>query len=121
MSTFKQKVINIWGKKGEIWLAQLPSIIGEKVFEAAAFDLIDQDSIQETKTIHGKIISRASQLAEALHVSYERLLSWIFLRIIISAQWFIEDNDCPNEMLMLANYLYPIIKNLPLSLKTNHK
>ena len=36
----------------------------------------------------------------------DRLRAWVFLRVIISAQWFIEDNGNPDEMLRLASVLY---------------
>jgi streptomycin 6-kinase len=95
---------------GKKWLAIDPKgIIGEMTFEAAAFDLISSDEMQNTQSIAQKIIVRVKQISEALNLTYERLLAWIFLRVIISAQWFIEDNGDPSKMLKLADHIYPLL------------
>lgn len=92
------------------WLSIDPKgILGEIAFEAAAFDLIDKNEWAQPETIEGKIIHRINLLASALDIDKNRLLAWIFLRVIISAQWFIEDNGNPNEMLNLASTIYPLI------------
>lgn len=83
-------------KHGSDWLVIDPKgIIGEMAFEAAAFDLIDKENMQ--------IIEQVQMLANALRLDFKRLLAWVFLRIIMSAQWFIEDNGDPSHMLKLAN------------------
>lgn len=93
------------------WLSIDPKgIIGEIAFEAAAFDLLDRSDWDESKTILDKINQRLSLLASNLKISKERLQAWIFLRVIISAQWFIEDNGNPDETLRLAAMLYPALK-----------
>lgn len=95
---------------GSNWIIIDPKgIIGEMAFEAAAFDLISKDEMKDVSTISSKVIDRITQLSKALEISFDRLLSWIFLRIIISAQWFIEDNGDPTQMLELANCIYPLI------------
>ena len=92
------------------WLAIDPKgIIGEMAFEAAAFDLITQDELQDAKTVPQKIINQVTDLAAALDLNYDRLLAWIFLRIMISAQWFIEDKSDPREMLILAQHVYALL------------
>ena len=92
------------------WLSIDPKgIIAEMTFEAAAFDLIDKKEWSEPETIKDKIISRISLLANTLEINQVRLLSWVFLRVIISAQWFIQDQGDPNEMLNLASILYPLL------------
>ncbi|MCW5584225.1 MAG: hypothetical protein KIT56_10225, partial [Gammaproteobacteria bacterium] len=101
---------NIILNKNE-WLAIDPKgIIGEMAFEAAAFDLLDNDELKDLSTIESKIISRVNQLSIALGIDSSRLLSWVFLRIIISAQWFVEDKGDPSRMLKLAQYVYPLLK-----------
>lgn len=93
------------------WTAIDPKgIIGEMAFEAAAFDLLDNDELSDSSTIVPKLISRVNQLSITLDIDSSRLLSWIFLRIIISAQWFIEDKSDPSRMLKLAEYVYPLLK-----------
>lgn len=98
-------------QSGSHWVAIDPKgIIGEIAFEAAAFDLLTQDEINNTATISDKIVHRVNLLATALHIDPDRLCAWIFLRIMISAQWFIEDNGDPSHMLALAGCFYPLLK-----------
>ncbi|WP_200403877.1 aminoglycoside phosphotransferase family protein [Fangia hongkongensis] len=90
------------------WLSIDPKgIIGEMAFEASAFDVLNQSDWNEINTIPDKINQRLSRLANNLDIPEDRLRSWVFLRAIISAQWFIEDNGNPDEMLRLASVLYP--------------
>ena len=94
----------------EQWLSIDPKgIIGEMAFEAAACDIISKGERQDPSTASSKIIDRTTLLARALNLDFNRLLSWIFLRVIISTQWFIEDNGDPNEMLFLAKQIYPLL------------
>lgn len=96
-------------KHGSNWLAiDAKGIIGEKAFEAAAFDLISKEEIKENKQISSLLFERIALLSNSLKIDKERLLAWVFLRIIMSAQWFIEDNGNPDDMLILAHYLYPL-------------
>lgn len=95
---------------GSSWVCIDPKgIIGEMAFEAAAFDLINKQEIKDTSTIADKIIARITLLSTDLALEITRLSSWIFLRLIISAQWFIEDNGDPKDSLLLLNYIYPFI------------
>lgn len=90
------------------WLCIDPKgILGETAFEAAAFDLLDESDWHEPETMPDTFNQRLSLLASSIEVSEERLRAWVFLRTIISAQWFIEDNGNPNEKLRLASVLYP--------------
>ncbi|WP_457766607.1 aminoglycoside phosphotransferase family protein [Coxiella burnetii] len=95
---------------GNRWLSIDPKgIIGEMAFEAAAFDFIDQNEWSEPDTIQDKMITRVSLLANVLAIDQERLFAWVFLRAIISAQWFIEDNGDPAEMLNLGSVIDPLL------------
>ena len=97
-------------QQGSHWLAIDPKgIIGEMAFEAAAFDLISQEEMQDTSTITTKIIDRVTTLSTVLGLDFHRLLSWIFLRMIISAQWFVEDHGDTGDMLNRAAYIYPLL------------
>ncbi len=99
-------------QQGSNWLVIDPKgIVGEMAFEASAYDLISKDEMKDVFTLLSKIIDRVTQLSQALEISFNRLLSWIFLRIITSAQWFIEDDGDPSQMLALANYIYPLLDN----------
>ena len=78
-------------------------------FEAGAFDLISKEEMKDTETFREKITEKAALLSNALDLDYDRLLYWIFLRVIISVQWFIEDNGDPSFMISLADGLYPLL------------
>jgi len=100
---------NIIRHKNEWLIIDPKGIIGEIAFEAAAFDIIEKNEWSKHDNIKTIIINRVSLLANTLEINKDRLLAWIFLRTIISAQWFIEDNDSPNERLNLASALYPAV------------
>lgn len=84
-------------------------IIGEMAFEAAAFDLVSKDEMQQVEANPHIIVERVTLLANALHIDYQRLLSWIYLRVMISLQWFIEDNGDPSEMIALMKIIHPLL------------
>ena len=102
-------------QNGSHWLAIDPKgVLGEMAFEAAAFDLLSQNELQDSKTVTSKITDRVEKLSITLGIDFNRLLAWIFLRTIISAQCFIEDNGEPSETLAserltLAKHVYPIL------------
>ena len=92
------------------WLSIDPKgIIGDIAFEAAAFDLISDAELKDPSTASSKIIERINQLSTALELDSTRLLAWVFLRIMISIQWFIEDNGDPTRMLTAAHAVYPLL------------
>ena len=72
--------------------------------------MLSKDEMIEASTIPSKILDRVTYISNSLDINFDRLLSWIFLRIIISAQWFIEDNGDPSQMLSFAAYVYPLLK-----------
>jgi streptomycin 6-kinase len=97
-------------KHEDTWLAIDPKgIIGEMAFEAAACDLISEEERKDTETIGKKISERVALLSNALDLDYDRLLYWIFLRVIISVKWFVEDNGDPSDMISFADCLYPLL------------
>jgi streptomycin 6-kinase len=77
-------------------------------FEAAAFDLIRED---ETHAVNITLIinQRIIELAKTLEIEEKRLISWMFLRGMLSIQWFIEDSGNPDRMLKMADMVYPIL------------
>lgn len=95
------------------WLAIDPKgIIGEMAFEASAFDLLNEHENHATQQITNILAERIQQLASALNLNEERLIAWIFLRTMLSIQWFLEDKGDPTKMLKMAEHLCPIISNL---------
>jgi streptomycin 6-kinase len=92
------------------WLSIDPKgIIGEVAFEAAAFDILTQEEIAGGKNQTSVIKHRVKLLATRLNIDVESLLDWLFIRIMISAQWSIEDNADPANMLHLAKWVLPLI------------
>lgn len=97
-------------KQGDSWLSIDPKgIIGEMAFEVAAFDLVNDDELKRDD-LNKIILARVEYICTQLPISEARLLSWIFLRVMISAQWFIEDKGSPDKMLKLAEILYVFVK-----------
>src|SRR3990167_4427199 len=95
------------------WIVIDPKgIIGEVAFEAAAFDLLSNDELKNNGDLSALILSRTKLLSDALNIEQTRLLYWIFLRTVISAQWFAEDGGDPSKMLLIAKHLHHLIKNL---------
>lgn len=93
------------------WIVIDPKgIVCEMAFEAAAFDLLSNDELKNTTDLPELILSRTKLLSEALNIEQTRLLYWIFLRTVISAQWLVEDSGDPRKMLLIAEYLYQLIK-----------
>jgi len=86
------------------WLATDPKgIIGDVEFEIAAFDFIDKNELQEaTPTL---FIERIERIANKAKLSPERIREWIFVRLILSAAWSIEDKGNPNKAIKLAQLL----------------
>lgn len=96
---------------GSEWLAIDPQgIIGEIEFEVAAFDLIGKEEIERYKSISNIIYERIDLLSEMVGIQSSRLTGWIYLRIIMSALWFIEDNGNPEWPLLMAGYVYQLLE-----------
>ena len=81
----------------------------ESLFEGEAFDILSKEEIESDADLSLIISERIKHLAEALSLDYQRLLSWIYLRVMISAQWFVEDNGDATDMLKLAKVIYPLV------------
>ncbi len=88
------------------WLAIDPKgIIGEIAFEAAAFDFINDNEIQKTQDIYIIFKSRLKTLSNELSIDSGRLTKWTFVRLVLSAAWFVEDNCDPSKPIKLAKAL----------------
>lgn len=94
-------------QQGESWVSIDPhGVIGEKAFEVSAFDLIQPDEAPGVELME----ARLTMLAKAAGVSFERLVAWVFLRCVVSAQWFIEDGGDPARRLRDIEILYLLIR-----------
>jgi streptomycin 6-kinase len=91
-------------KKG--WIAIDPKgLIGEPAFEISAFDLIDETELNHPEAVPTLLENRIKKLASFALLDPQRLRKWIFLRMILSAAWFIEDKGDPSRMIFLADCL----------------
>lgn len=87
----------------EKWLAIDPKgIIGEKAFEAAAFDFVHESEYQTDKEFSALLKIRTQELSKRLNLDSNRLLQWIYVRLILSALWWIEDGGNPNAAIKMA-------------------
>jgi streptomycin 6-kinase len=84
-------------------------ITAELAFEAAAFDLLNQQELEVTTQTPHLILERSTLLAQELDITQDRLLAWFFLRNILAAQWLIEDNSDPSPKLVLAQQVYALL------------
>ena len=92
------------------WLSIDPKgIVGEVAFEAAACDLISDEELKEPALLASKLAYRIQLLSNALDLDKNRLIGWIFLRIMLSIQWFIEDKGDPTRMIENAHYIFPLL------------
>lgn len=87
-------------------------VVGELAFEAAAFDFLSDDELKDSQNVADLFLSRIKILSEALSINNDRLLSWVFLRAIMSAQWFVEDGGDPSSVLLIAKHVYQPVLNL---------
>jgi streptomycin 6-kinase len=86
------------------WIAIDPKgIIGELAFEPFVFDFVSSSDQNEIKTA-------AIALAESLNIDVDRLLQWTFVRAVLSACWFVEDNGNPGEAIAMAESVCLLIK-----------
>ena len=91
-------------KHGDQWLAIDPKgIRGELAFEAAAFDFVNLSEVNDVHDITDLYHNRIVKLAEKLALNPKRLLEWVFVRQILAAAWFIEDNGDPGQSLKMAH------------------
>ncbi len=82
---------------GNTWLAIDPKgIIGEPEFEIAAFDFIHQSELAElaNEALAKKLFAvRIEYIAGKMNLDAERIKAWVFVRLILSAAWSIEDKS----------------------------
>jgi streptomycin 6-kinase len=91
-------------KKG--WIAIDPKgLLGDPAFEISAFDLIDETELQNPEAVSTLLENRIEKLSNLALLDPQRVRKWIFLRMVLSAAWFIEDKGDPSRMVFLADCL----------------
>ncbi len=92
------------------WVAIDPKgVVGEIAFEAAAFDLLDKNE-EKSSEATALLKERIQELSTALTIPSRRLTAWIFLRVMLSIQWFVEDKGDPTRMINVAQNMYPLVQ-----------
>jgi len=93
---------NILKNNGQ-WLAIDPKgIIGDQEFEIAAFDFIHPTELNHKKHLNPLFNSRIENIARKSKLNSQRIKDWVFVRLLLSATWSIEDNCDPSWALELA-------------------
>lgn len=75
-------------------------VIGEKAFEAAAFNFMHD--CQQSSQAQDHYQQRCSALANKLNICSQRLSQWVFVRAMLSAAWLIEDQQDPGIAIEFA-------------------
>lgn len=80
-------------KNNHEWVAIDPKgVVGDPEFEIAAFDFIYPDEFHLKMEIKDLLDGRIDLLADKAGLNSERIKRWVFVRLILSAAWSIEDN-----------------------------
>ncbi len=93
---------NVLSQRNGFMAIDPKGIIGEMAFEASAFDCLSPEEIENPNFDSTLLLRRIDLLAAALKLNPERLLGWIFLRVMLSIQWSIEDQSDPTRMIKIA-------------------
>jgi streptomycin 6-kinase len=90
------------------WFAIDPKgVVGDPLFEIAAFDFIHETE-KNAPNIKELFESRMTLIGKQSSLNIQRIRDWVFVRLILSAVWSIEDNGDPSWAISLASKL-----NLP--------
>lgn len=93
-------------KHGNEWVAIDPKgVIGEAEFEIAAFDFMYVPELAITADVKEIIAARIDLLAQKANLDAQRIKDWMFVRLVLMAAWFIEDNGDPIWAIKLAELL----------------
>jgi len=97
---------NIIQDKNEWIIIDPKGVVGEVEFEAAAFDFMHIDELANYKEAKEIMHSRIERLAKKAHLDPQRLMDWVYVRLILMAVWSVEDNGDPTSPINLASFLY---------------
>ncbi|MDR3501187.1 MAG: aminoglycoside phosphotransferase family protein [Legionella sp.] len=93
-------------RHGSEWLAIDPKgVIGEAEFEIAAFDFMYINELATTRDVKTLFAKRVELLAQKSGLEAQRINDWVFVRLILMAAWFIEDNGEPRWVIKLAELI----------------
>ncbi len=94
-------------KHGNEWLAIDPKgVVGEAEFELAAFDFLYINELVTAPDVKKLFEKRVELLALKSGLEAQRIKDWVFVRLILMAVWFMEDNGDPSWAIKLAELIY---------------
>ncbi|WP_078061466.1 aminoglycoside phosphotransferase family protein [Legionella saoudiensis] len=94
-------------KHGNEWLAIDPKgVVGETEFELAAFDFLYINELVTAPDVKKLFEKRVELLALKSGLDAQRIKDWVFVRLILMAVWFMEDNGDPSWAIKLAELIY---------------
>jgi streptomycin 6-kinase len=94
-------------KNGNTWLAIDPKgIVGEPEFEIAAFDFIHPTELDNKLDVRSLLDSRITYISQRTGLNAQRIRDWVFVRLILSAAWGIEDKGDPSTAIKLVDSLF---------------
>lgn len=92
---------------GNEWLTIDPKgILGDAEFEIAAFDFLDETEFSSERDLKKLFENRAETIAKKSNLSLQRIKDWVFVRLILSAAWFVEDKGDPSGPIKLAEGIF---------------
>ena len=93
-------------KHNDSWLVIDPKgIIGETEFEMAAFDFIHATELTDLVKANKLFHERVQSIAEKSDLNANRIKEWVFVRLVLSAAWYIESKEDPGVPIKLAKIL----------------
>lgn len=93
-------------QQGSEWLSIDPKgIIGEPAFEVAAFNYITKAELLDQTTVVDKFNERTKKIAVLTDLSQERIIKWVFVRLILAATWAKQDDEIYNWAIELAKII----------------
>ncbi|MCF6767605.1 aminoglycoside phosphotransferase family protein [Thiotrichales bacterium 19S11-10] len=96
---------NIIQHQGDYLAIDPKGVIAEIAFEAAYFDFSSYNDVNV-------ILEIINKLSTALGLEKTRLLQWLYLKLIISIQWFIEDGGDYSKDLSFIKLIYPLLPDI---------
>jgi len=95
-------------KNGNTWLTIDPKgVVGEPEFDVAAFDFIHNSELTNDLDIKKLLLARIELIAKESNLSVERIEHWVFVRLVLSIAWSVEDNTDSSLAIKLAKLLMP--------------
>ncbi len=81
-------------------------IVGEWEFEVAHFNFVSDEEAKKID-VHNLFIQRVTKLVSQLALNRQRLVEWIYVRLVLGACWCVEDNLNPEWFIKRLKVLFP--------------